>query len=181
MYKRQSLNSINGVWWTLPVELSFYLILPALGPLALGKGRWTTFLWLMIIMLVWRYCVIAFTQDDRNISWLWFSQLPGSLDSFAIGIMCAYLFVTYQNSAASLRNLVLKNAVPMISGAAFMIIALIYWMDANYLAYRTNHFISYAWTPLFSACIAVLVFFSAAEQRTVNVPVSYTHLTLPTN
>lgn len=164
-----SLNSINGVWWTLPVELSFYLILPALGPLALGKRRWTIFLWLMIIMLIWRYCVIAFAQDDRNISWLWFSQLPGSLDSFAIGIMCAYLFVNYQNSAAPLRNLVLKNAVPMISGAAFMIITLIYWMDANYLAYRTNHLISYAWTPLFSACIAVFVFFAAAEQRTVNV------------
>lgn len=159
-------NDVNGVWWTLPVELSFYLLLPFLGSLAMGRGRWKVFLGLLFFVFAWRYSVIALAPIETKT--LWFSQLPGSMDSFAIGMICAYLFVKYETLPPHRQTQILKCGGLAISAAFVLIIGLVYWLDYIYWIYRTNHPISYIWTPLLSAGFGVLIFFSALQHRLLN-------------
>ena len=85
---------INGVWWTLPIEFSFYLVLPLLA-LLLRPGRW----WLLlagslVVMYLWRHGV-ALRMTDAPIPQRVVAayQLPGSMDAFGLGMMAAFLYV----------------------------------------------------------------------------------------
>jgi len=159
-------NSINGVWWTLPVELSFYLALPFLAPVALGKNRWKVFLVLGLVMLGWRYQVIQTAPMDTKV--LWFSQLPGSIDSFAMGMICAYVFANYENSSLQLKSAVMRYSGLLIAAASILIIAMVYWLDYIYWLYRTDHLISYIWTPMLCLGFSILIFFAALEHPLLN-------------
>ena len=76
--------TINPVYWSMPVEWDFYIVLPLLA-LLLGRCRW----WLSLIaVLVWvlsfrLLCYLSLFDPAR--SWLSFGdvhQLPGRLDQF---------------------------------------------------------------------------------------------------
>jgi peptidoglycan/LPS O-acetylase OafA/YrhL len=59
---------LNGVWWTLPIEFSFYLVLPFLA-FSLKFSRW----WLILvgslaIMMLWRHFVVVDWQMHRFLS-----------------------------------------------------------------------------------------------------------------
>lgn len=94
---------INGVWWTLPVELGFYLVLPAIGWLAwrlgphLGEaalGRWRAWVVLWAVSLgvsvAWRAWVMHVHAGGPLAPHLHvIDALPGSLSSFMAGAMWA--------------------------------------------------------------------------------------------
>ena len=161
------LTEINGVWWTLPIELSFYLLVPWIAPFAMRKHRWVFFCGCILIMIIWRYGVVTLAAPDTKA--LWFSQLPGSRDSFAIGMLTALIFVRYRVASNTRQAQVMKFGGLATVIAILMIIALIYWLDYIYWIYRTHHVISYIWTPLLSACFATLIFFSAAKHRSTDI------------
>ena len=80
-----------GVWWTLPVELSFYLLLPLLA-VFMRPGRWIYFLLFCLIMsLVYRYWAVVHFSEDSNLIRLAASHLPGSLPEFLLGSSAAIL------------------------------------------------------------------------------------------
>lgn len=87
---------INGVWWTLPTEFLFYLLLV---PLAfLLKTRATRVLLIGLLGCVWvyRWWVFQNFQDEgigRMVSLM--GNTLGSLDQFIIGTYCAYLYVLH--------------------------------------------------------------------------------------
>ena len=86
-------HSINGVYWTLPIEFDFYLILPLM-VLLLRPGRW----WLLpvgafLIVVLYRYASFGLIADQAVGVKVWIlSQLPGRLDQFAAGIVAAYIY-----------------------------------------------------------------------------------------
>lgn len=81
-----------GVWWTLPVEFGFYLLLPLLAPL-LKPTRWIPALLLLILLSVlyraWAAAHFGAAGQDRV--FLAASQLPGSLAEFLLGASAALL------------------------------------------------------------------------------------------
>ena len=156
-------SDINGVWWTLPIELSFYLLVPLIAPLAVGRYKWQFFLGSLGFMFAWRFGVIANASPDTIA--LWFSQLPGSADSFAIGIITAYLFATYRIASDEKQAKIMRLSSMAISLAGLIVIGLIYWLDSVYWLYRTEHITSYIWTVIFSAAVGLLIFFCAAKHR----------------
>lgn len=81
-----------GVWWTLPVELGFYLLLPLLAPL-LRPARWLAALVGGIAFSVlYRYWAAAhFGPLGSEHAFLAASQLPGSLAEFLLGASAALL------------------------------------------------------------------------------------------
>jgi peptidoglycan/LPS O-acetylase OafA/YrhL len=81
-----------GVWWTLPVEMGFYLLLPLLAPL-LRPARWMAALAGGIaISIVYRYWAAAhFGPLGSDQAFLAASQLPGSLAEFLLGSSAALL------------------------------------------------------------------------------------------
>jgi peptidoglycan/LPS O-acetylase OafA/YrhL len=81
-----------GVWWTLPVELGFYLVLPLLAPL-LRPARWIAALAAGIaVSVLYRYWAAAhFGPMGSDHAFLAASQLPGSLAEFLLGASAALL------------------------------------------------------------------------------------------
>jgi len=88
----QPVRPMVGVWWTLPVEMGFYLLLPLLAPL-LRPARWVPVL-LAGILLSSAYRLWAaahFGDQGGNAVFLAASQLPGYLSEFLLGASAALL------------------------------------------------------------------------------------------
>ena len=81
-----------NVWWTLPVELSFYLLLPFIAPY-LRPRKWVVPLLLGILFSVayraWAASHFAHDQGDSVVYAA--SHLPGSLPEFLLGASAAML------------------------------------------------------------------------------------------
>lgn len=81
-----------GVWWTLPVELAFYLLLPWIASF-LQPRRWWGFLALAALMsMVYRlWAADHFAGGAGSEVWLTATHLPGSLPEFLLGSTAALL------------------------------------------------------------------------------------------
>jgi peptidoglycan/LPS O-acetylase OafA/YrhL len=81
-----------GVWWTLPVEMGFYLLLPFLAPL-LSPRKWVpVLLGGIAISLAYRAWAGAhFGPLGNGAAFLAASQLPGNLAEFLLGASAALL------------------------------------------------------------------------------------------
>ena len=77
-----------GSWWTLPVELSFYLLLPWLARL-LRPERWQWLLLGIAFAWIWRVLLLWTHPPSPEISFL-VEHLPGRIDQFLIGMLAAY-------------------------------------------------------------------------------------------
>ncbi len=156
------ISGINGVWWTLPIEFGFYLLLPLFAVL-LKPGRGLALLFFCLgIMLCYRYFIFSIYLGTDVPLYTRVSLLPGVMDSFGMGMFAAYLShhlaakVFSLNSTAykSLRakqNL-LANAATGAMLLGFGICMLI--MQKYWMFYWSGGWMSYGYTPFFSAVIA---------------------------
>lgn len=152
---------LNQVWWTLPIEFSFYLALPLLAGLLRGWRVLLLLLLAMGIMVAWRWFAITVLADAppdarRALGY----QLPGALDSFAMGMVTAFMYqrggVAAWLGARSWRREWLALAGAMLG------LCLLYWVHYGYRAYWSPSAITFLWTPLFSVATAALIFAAAA-------------------
>ena len=81
-----------GVWWTLPVEMGFYLLLPLLAPF-MRPGRWIpVLLGGVVLSLLYRgWAAAHFGPLGSGPAFLAASQLPGNLAEFLLGASAALL------------------------------------------------------------------------------------------
>jgi peptidoglycan/LPS O-acetylase OafA/YrhL len=86
-------------WWTLPVELGFYLLLPWFARL-LRPGRWPWLLLLIAASLAWRAWVLH-AGFGREQEVYWSDHLPGRLHQFIVGMLAAWLLVRRQSLFAA--------------------------------------------------------------------------------
>ncbi|MDX1459730.1 MAG: acyltransferase [Xanthomonadales bacterium] len=88
----EPVRPLVGLWWTLPVELSFYLLLPLLAML-LRPARWLALIGAGVaISIAWRaWAASHFSDDLGDAAFLAASQLPGSLPEFLLGAGAALL------------------------------------------------------------------------------------------
>lgn len=153
---------INPVWWTLPIELSFYMLLPFLAYWLRPHHWWRVLVLCMVSMWIWRYGVVLLMSDSPVPARLVTSyQLPGSLDMFGLGMLGALLHVNRARVPAWLVPREGRTRLAVL-GLALMVSAL-YWMHAGYRNYWTNSPIFYVWTPLF--CLGVMAIILAAVSR----------------
>jgi peptidoglycan/LPS O-acetylase OafA/YrhL len=85
---------LNGVWWTLPIEWNFYLILPLLGFLFARSRAWLVVLGVLAFSVGFRVFCYYLLLANRSIGPLAYPaiiQLPGRLDEFAFGMFAAWL------------------------------------------------------------------------------------------
>ncbi len=141
---------INGVWWTLPVELGFYLLLPALGFLARYVHWIIVLVAAALITVAWRGCWFFLSGTENFISILpILDSLPGVLLTFILGF--SLNFLPYRLSAS------LRRWGALISLAALL--ALMQWQLTLNDVYWTGHWILVVWPPLTAIPIAGLVYF----------------------
>lgn len=120
-------GSINGVLWTLAVEVEFYLIFPFVW-FCFRRAPWITAALMAIVAVTWRgwaaHCCFATTFPVLA------ENLPGYLDIFASGMICGLLFVRYGHG---LRK---APSSPAMSLVAFAGWAALVWLLIGMFNYR---------------------------------------------
>jgi len=90
-------------WWTLPVELGFYLVLPLFARL-LAPARWWWLLAGIGASLAWRAWVLhaGFSHVEQV---AWANHLPGRLHQFLVGMLAAWALLRWRAPLMALSML----------------------------------------------------------------------------
>ncbi len=155
---------LNLVWWTLPIEFSFYLVLPLLAFL-LRPGRWG---WLLLAsfaaMSAWRFMTVSWLSEAPIQQRVYTSyQLPGSFDMFGLGMLAALLYVNRDR----LPDWLIPKRDPsrLALLGLVLVVAAVYWLFAERHHYWANYPIFYLWTPALSLGTAAAVLAGAIGSR----------------
>ena len=90
----QPVTPIVGLWWTLPVEMSYYLLLPLLRPLMRPRLWLITLLIGISLSIVYRiWAATHFGALSPHHVVLAASQIPGTISEFLLGTSAAILVV----------------------------------------------------------------------------------------
>lgn len=109
---------INGVYWTLWIEMQFYIILPLLILLFKGKKWWLSLVSIVVLVTLYKYVGIVMTEglsDSNKFKQFYINmQLPGVLQEFAMGIGVAvfYLKIKSKDIWNKNRNLFSLLVIP---------------------------------------------------------------------
>jgi peptidoglycan/LPS O-acetylase OafA/YrhL len=153
-------GTINGVLWTLAVEVEFYCIFPLVWG-CFKRSPWIAAAVMIALALAWRswfhsccYDTLFPTLEEN---------LPGYLDIFACGMIAAYAYVHYAPRVANAR---LRLAAPlvMLLGLAGLIALL-----ENLYAFRFVDQWAGVWQvdrrPLLGAAFAVIALGALTSPR----------------
>ena len=144
-----------GVWWTLPIEFAFYLVLPLLLPLLAPRRVLPLLLGALALTIAYRWHAFEATRAlEVGYRVVRLEQLPGRLDQFVVGMIAAYLVVRADGAgrAPSVRTgLALFGAG--LAGALACALAL----GAVHAQYWEGHPLLFAWHAAFSLPIACVI------------------------
>lgn len=112
----ETYGNINGVLWTLAVEVQFYFLFPLLW-LAFKRAPWLTALGMTAVAIWWRFeaqlcCAPQLSHMIDN--------LPGYLDVFASGMLCAYVYVRRRDLAEK-RSVQIAATLISLAGFAWLV------------------------------------------------------------
>ena len=114
-------GSIDGVLWSLSVEVQFYLIFPLV---VLAFVRWprATALGLVALAFVWRYAVeqCCATGPYNHFHQL-ANQLPAYLDLFAIGMFAAWIVAVVLPSVTFTQRVRVIGTLVALAGCAWVV------------------------------------------------------------
>ncbi len=145
--------SINLVWWTLPIEFGFYLVLPLLAFMLTPRQVLWLLLGCLAAMYVWRHGVAVSLADaplQMRVHAAY--QLPGSMDSFGMGMLAAVLHANRARLPRWLLPPEGSRALGLLGIA--LVVAAVYWLSGRRDEYWSDNLIFYAWTPALSLGIA---------------------------
>jgi peptidoglycan/LPS O-acetylase OafA/YrhL len=153
----------NPPWWTLPVEMWFYLLLPLFAR-CLQPRRWWWLLFGIAASLVYRYLLMR-TGSGLTLGRQsnWGDQLPGRLHQFLIGMLAAYAYVRLK-AAGRLPAGRLADALGLISVVVFLALPALGFAVTGqvYLGLPNPNPFLQAWHLYASLAIAVLLIALAA-------------------
>ena len=123
-------SSIDGVNWTLAIEMQFYLAVALLVRWIDRTPGWRVVLWAFAISWAWRASMfVIYGHGDTFPLWMHVTQLPGTLDEFAAGILLAKSVLDGRDARQPVRWLVAAGATGYAAMAIFWARAE-YWNDA---------------------------------------------------
>lgn len=157
-------GSINGVYWTLGVEWQFYLLMLLAAPL-LRRPRALMPVLLLALLACWAYRTAIYLHGSDNLM-LRFqhgTQLPGMLDLFVAGILCAWLSLRHP---AALRR---WGPVLLAVGVVITVPTLRY-LQSHIGDYWTHGFSIIGTRSLMAVCFGMLILGMLHPPRWLIVP-----------
>ncbi|HSN20442.1 MAG TPA: acyltransferase [Usitatibacter sp.] len=137
-------SAIDGVNWTLAIEMQFYLAIALLIGWIERTPAWRIAAYAIAISWAWRACMLVlFGFTDPWILFMRVTQLPGTLDEFAAGIVFAKLVLARPAPARGETLLWLVGAAVL----GYVAMAL-FWPRASYWFFPP---MVVFWRTLFSA------------------------------
>lgn len=141
----------NGVWWTLPIELGFYLVLPLWLVFYRRTGVWSLLVLGFTVSIAWRYGMTQWRSTEGlplHIDIGTLRQLPGSLSLFLVGVALNHW-----------RNVGRVNH----SSLLLFLISVLYlaWLYVLTLQPRSladAPWVAYLWEPVVGVLIAGIVY-----------------------
>jgi peptidoglycan/LPS O-acetylase OafA/YrhL len=158
-------QAINKIWWTLPVEFSFYLVLPMLA-VFLRKSRWPILLVGAIVgTVLYRYLTFQLIAGEPVPYKVWaLEQFPGHLDQFVFGMIAAYFFVRCRGMEATGQRLVGRVAPTVFVVFGIIgIVSFLYFAHINFQKYWEGHLLLFVWHGCVGFFIALLIYGIAAN------------------
>lgn len=142
-------SPINGVWWTLPIELSFYLLLPFLVLLQRKIGIVWVIALCFVVTLCWRSSIMVMHYGDNYLRHLpVLDAIPGTLSSFAAGLAISYLRIPL-----SARQRIVWL---LVTACCFLLME--YWLLSQIDTYWKGHWMLAIWPVLLAVILASGVF-----------------------
>ena len=129
-------GSIDGPNWSVALEMQFYLMIALLAPFLVRARWWHVAAGALAITWAWRVGAITLIRLDKPSSayrlFIAVSQLPGTLDEFAVGFVLARLVL----SPFGVKLLVWgrrHSVVPVgAAGLALWALLIVYWARSSF-------------------------------------------------
>ena len=156
----ESLSSISGPFWTLGIEVQFYVLFPLIAA-CMRRAPVRTYLAMLAVGEGWRLYLVNFGLNEDP---YWVSQLPGQIDLFGIGMISAYAFMRLRPYRSSVRISRVATVVAICAAGATM------WFleDLSAVTIATGEGAHQAWHNghrlIFGATFAVLALASIFAQ-----------------
>jgi peptidoglycan/LPS O-acetylase OafA/YrhL len=158
--------SFNMVWWTLPIELSFYLVLPVMAWGLKLERLAILMMCCLLSMILWRYGIITQMANapinDRVYAAY---QLPGAMDMFGMGMLTAIIQANREGLPGWIKSRLSHDGM-VVGGLGLMIVSA-YWLAGDRQHYWANYPVFYLWTPLVSIATALLILAGANGNRKI--------------
>lgn len=160
-------TNLNGVLWTLAVEVQFYIIFPFVAKL-FKRCSWATYCGMVAASWMFDNWIITPRLDSINLG-MWFNQLPTFLSVYANGMMAALIVVklshilnTYLENSEEAE----ANKTQRIVGYFFTLLMILslyvyYIMMKDFVAAENNSIWQYNNRYEFSLVFAVFIIGSA--------------------
>ncbi len=104
-------GSIDGVNWSIGVEMQFYALVFLLLPWLSGRPKWLSFLPLLLVAWAWRAITLRLIHPGPYPLFIYSAQLPGTIDEFAIGMLFARMNI---ENPDLLKSPSLKKFYPLV-------------------------------------------------------------------
>jgi peptidoglycan/LPS O-acetylase OafA/YrhL len=143
-------------WWTLPVELGFYLVLPLFARL-LTPSRWPWLLVAMAASLAWAWGIQQLDAPRSDVS-AWANHLPGRLHQFLVGMLAAWVLIRWRARLAPLSS-VQRDAIATAAIVLFLALPAIGIpvLGRPYDGSASTHWSLAGWHLLASLLVAALL------------------------
>ena len=181
-FPRSNAFTINGAYWTLPVEFGFYICLPLLIKFIAGRGSddgramlyraGALALGCLAFSSAYRLVVFHVYSDSGGGALFWVtSQLPGTIDQFAMGMFAAVVFRAAGGGMRpwwQRRREIISTALVGIGFAGLL--GMMYFLHHIYFEYWGGHWALFTWhgiTSLFISLIVVAIAISGRATRLV--------------
>ena len=164
--RQDYMSAINGVYWTLPVEFGYYLVLPLFAAIAGRSFARKRAAWLMLSValiaaaVAWRTLMYAIVADaPQPTKFFVLLQFPGLIDHFAIGMLLSWVYVCHARSFSP----AMSDALVILGLSG--IVGMMALVDHYYVDYWNGHVMLFLGYTITATFIGALVLGTALAGR----------------